>query len=290
MAKLSLADKIKVLFDVTKSSSLFIIVIVSLLFLAYIFTTINKKNLKSSKLTCIIIYSIILFSLLFAYRNSLSKMFDYLINNLFIVIYFPNLAIYLSAVLIANIIIWISIFKTRVTKLIKNINIIFYCIMTYILILILNIINTNNLDVFTQSSVYSNKEALALIELSSTIFVIWVLFLILYLVIRKFQKSKQVVPVESKKTTIPQMPKNYKLVEAPYYVKSANDEIKVVKNDVPRTNPYEELLTLDDYKLLLNILKEHKQKEQEEQERLKKQEEEQSKYRQLQELYSSLNK
>ncbi len=290
MAKLSLADKIKVLFDVTKSSSLFIMVIVSLLFLAYIFTTINKKNLKSSKLTCIIIYSIILFSLFFAYRNSLSKMFDYLINNLFIVIYFPNLAIYLSAILIANIIIWISIFKTRVTKLIKNINIIFYCIMTYILILILNIINTNNLDVFTQSSVYSNKEALALIELSSTIFVIWVLFLILYLVIRKFQKSKQVVPVESKKTTIPQMPKNYKLVEAPYYVKSANDEIKVVKNDAPRTNQYEELLTLNDYKLLLNILKEHKQKEQEEQERLKKQEEEQSKYRQLQELYSSLNK
>lgn len=290
MAKLSLADKIKVLFDVTKSSSLFIMVIVSLLFLAYIFTTINKKNLKSSKLTCIIIYSIILFSLFFAYRNSLSKMFDYLINNLFIVIYFPNLAIYLSAILIANIIIWISIFKTRVTKLIKNINIIFYCIMTYILILILNIINTNNLDVFTQSSVYSNKEALALIELSSTIFVIWVLFLILYLVIRKFQKSKQVVPVESKKTTIPQMPKNYKLVEAPYYVKSANDEIKVVKNNAPRTNQYEELLTLNDYKLLLNILKEHKQKEQEEQERLKKQEEEQSKYRQLQELYSSLNK
>lgn len=290
MAKLSLADKIKVLFDVTKSSSLFIMVIVSLLFLAYIFTTINKKNLKSSKLTCIIIYSIILFSLFFAYRNSLSKMFDYLINNLFIVIYFPNLAIYLSAILIANIIIWISIFKTRVTKLIKNINIIFYCIMTYILILILNIINTNNLDVFTQSSVYSNKEALALIELSSTIFVIWVLFLILYLIIRKFQKSKQVVPVESKKTTIPQMPKNYKFVEAPYYVKSANDEIKVVKNDAPRTNPYEELLTLNDYKLLLNILKEHKQKEQEEQERLKKQEEEQSKYRQLQELYSSLNK
>ena len=290
MTKLSLTDKLKILLEVTKSSKIFIIVIVSLLFLAYIFTTINKKNLKSSKFTYITIYVIILSSLLFAYRDSLSKMFDYLVNNLFIVIYFPNLAIYLSAILITNIIIWISIFRTKVTKLIKNINIIFYCVMTYILILILNIINVNKLDVFTQSYVYSNKEALALIELSSTIFIIWISFLILYLIIRRFQKDKQEIPVKQEKTNTNRMPKNYKLVEAPYYVKRADDAIKVVKNEAPRTNPYDELLTLNDYKLLLNILKDHKKKEQEEKERLKRQEEEQAKYRQLQELYSSLNK
>lgn len=286
MTKLSLIDKLKVLVDITKSSNIFIITIISLIFLAYIFITINKKNMKSSKLTYIIIYAIILSSLLFAYKDSLNNMFDYLVNNLFIVIYFPNLAIYLSAIIITNIIIWISIFKTKVSKLIKNINVIVYCIMTYILILILNVISSNNLDVFTQTSVYSNKEALALIELSSAIFVIWISFLLLYLAIRKFQKGI----TKEEKEQIEKPVQSTKTVEASYYVKSTNDEIKVVKNDTRPKTQYDDLLTLNDYKLLLNILKEHKEKEKAELEKQKREEEEQIKYRQLQELYSSINK
>lgn len=284
MTKLSLIDKLKVLVDITKSSNIFIVAIISLMFLAYIFITINKKNMKSSKITYIIIYAIILSSLLFAYKDSLNNMLDYLINNLFIVIYFPNLAIYLSAIIVTNIIIWISIFKTRISKLIKNINVIVYCIMTYILVLILNVISSNNLDVFTQTSVYSNKEALALIELSSTIFVIWISFLLLYLIIRKFQESI------SKEESLKKPLKNTNKVEASYYVKSTNEEIKVVKNNAKPKTPYDDLLTLNDYKLLLNILKEHKEKEQKELEKQKREEEEQTKYRQLQELYTSINK
>lgn len=268
MAKLSLLDKINVLVKITSSSKIFIVVIISLLFLAYIFITTNRKNFKTSKVIYLSIYAIIMASLLFTYRTSLANMFDYFMNNLFIVIYFPNLAIYSAAIIISNIILWISLFSDKSNKLIKVINVFVYCIMTYILILILNIISIHKLDVFTQASIYGNTDALALIELSSVIFVAWMCFLIVYKIIRVFQKSheKEPVPVKEvvkEKVIIKEdkpkvaLPKSYRLVEAPYFVKAQNNNIKVE----PNLKAYSDLFTIDDYKLLLNILSNHKHEE-----------------------------
>lgn len=292
MTKMSFMDKIQVLIDITSSSNIFIVVILSLLFLAYMFITINKKNLKNSKFTYFLIYGIVIASLLFTYRKSLGNMFDYLVDNLFIIIYFPNLAVYLSAIIVAHIILWISVFKQNISKLIKVINVLFYIVITYILILVLNVINLNNLDVFTQSSIYSNSDALALIELSSSIFMVWIVFLIIYTMIRSFQRTTENEAIEQakvvKKEKTVKLPKDYTLIEAPYVIKQDNDEIKVEATNKINDYQYNDLLTLGDYKLLLNILKDHKQKEKEEQEKLKKQEDEQSKYIQLQELYKSV--
>ena len=262
MAKLSLLDKINVLIKITSSSKIFLVVIISLLFLAYIFITTNKKNFKTSKIVYLSIYAIIMASLLFTYRTSLANIFDYFMNNLFIVIYFPNLAIYSVAIIISNIILWISLFSEKSNKIIKIINVFVYCIMTYILILILNIISINKLDVFTQASIYGNTDALALIELSSVVFVTWICFLIVYKIICAFQKSrekevvKEKVAVKDNKPTT-SLPKSYRLVEAPYFIKAQNKNITVE----PNTKAYSDLLTVEDYKLLLNILSNHKKGE-----------------------------
>lgn len=302
MAKLSLMDKISVLLNITSSSKVFIVVILSLVFLAFIFITTNKKNYKSSKMIYISIYAIIMASLLFAYRSSLANMVDYLMNNLFIAIYFPNFAIYLVGIVLSNIILWSSIFKDKTNKIIKVINVIVYCIMTYILILILNTINSNNLDVYTQSSIYGNTDALALIELSSTIFITWIVFLLVYKGIRHFQKNnkKQVIKEQPRvmKSQQPRvtMPKSYRLVEAPYFIRADRKNITVEQNK----KAYSDLLTLEDYKLLLNILSEHKKEEQNKQvikqpEKIEILEDtrtktivEQSKFQQLQDMYRSV--
>ena len=123
MTKMSLIDKIGVLLELTTSSKISIIVIMSLLFLAYLLISTNKKNFKSSKLLYSSVYILIVCSLLFTYRNSLQNMFDYMMNNFFILVYFPNLAVYLLAIIITNIIIWITVFNTKTTKIIKYINI-----------------------------------------------------------------------------------------------------------------------------------------------------------------------
>ena len=191
MSRLSLADKLKILGDVTSSSGLFVVAIVILVALALLLIATNTKTKKISKFICMAIYgSITLVSLIF-YREELFNMFDYMMNNFFIAVYFPNLAIYFAAIVATNIILWISIFNRKITKWIRAINTIVFCIIHYLLILIINIITTNKLDIFEQTSIYQNENALALIELSSTIFIVWILFLIIYKIIRIYQQKKE---------------------------------------------------------------------------------------------------
>lgn len=287
MARLSFIEKLSVLFNLTKSSTLYIIILLAIAALGLILVTSSKKSDKTTKIFYVTIYIILVMTLLYTYKDSLSNMLDYMMNNLFIIIYFPNLAIYLAAIITTNIICWVSIFNKKAQKIIKRINIAMYCIITYILVLILNIINENKLDVFSQTSVYGNKTAQALIELSSTIFIAWILFLIIYKIIKPYF-IKEKVPTKVIVKKVVQTPANYKPIEAPYQVKAINNSIKVEKEKNSNVSQYNDLLTIDDYKLLLNILKEQKEKEQQEKERQARIDKEQSKYQELQELYRSV--
>ena len=310
MTNMSFIDKLNVLFNITKSSMTYLIVIIVLVILASILMTLNKKNSKKARDFFIMIYVMIAVFLLVTYRSNLTNMFDYMMNNFFIVIYFPNLAVYLAAIIATNIILWTSISNPRTSKIVKKINILVFAIMTYILVLILNTIKENNLDVFTQTSVYGDKTAQALIELSSVIFIAWIIFLILYSTIRKYIIKKKMPrravsrqPIRTKesinKTDLVPVNENpiptkrieekpYREIEPPYYVMASDNQIKVQK--VKReTAEYDKLLTLDDYKLLLDVLKKAKQEQIEKRERKEKIRLEEEKLLELRQIYQSIS-
>lgn len=287
MARLSFVEKLSVLFNLTRSSKLYLVILLAVIALGLILLTSNRKSAKPVKFFYVLIYMIMIGIVLYVYKDNLSNMMDYMMNNLFIIIYFPNLAIYLAAILISNVICLVTVFSKKMPKIIKKINILMYCVISYILILILNIINENNLDVFNQSSVYGNTTAQALIELTSTVFIAWICFLIIYKIIKPYF-FKEKVPTKVIVKKVVKKPANYKPIEAPYQVKAVNNTIKVEKEPKENTAKYDDLLTIDDYKLLLNILKEQKEKERQEKERQERIDKEQAKYRELQELYRSV--
>ena len=231
MTQTTILDKLKIVFDISVSSKLFIAVIAFIILLSILALTTNRKNIKRTKKIYMIVYAIILIAILFFYHDSLGKMFDYMMNNFFIVLYFPNIAVYIAAIITTNIILLVSVLNLRTPKLIKNINTIIYAIMHYLLALVLNIITKNKLDIFSQTSIYSNADAQAVIELSSTIFIIWIVFLIIYKIIRKYQ-LKDKVPVRKKiivkKVRI--LPEGISEVIAPPFVKT--EPIKTVNEKV----------------------------------------------------------
>ncbi len=295
MTKMSFLDKLGVLVDVSKSSGLFIVAIFIIGIIGYLLYSINKKNMKHARRIYVGVALVILVFILIAYNSSLIDMFDYMMNNFFIAVYFPNVAIYLGALIIMNIILYISIFNYKVSKLIKNINIVVYCILNYILILILNIIVSKKLDVFTQASIYQNKQAQALIELSSVIFIVWILFLIIYRIIMIYLKKEYKEPVKIKKVYVKEkvetLPKNISKVEAPSFAKAiptVNIKEKEESKEDLIVKKLEDSLTLDDYKLLLKMLKEQREKERKARIRKQQEYDEQAKFRELQELYRSV--
>ena len=274
MIPMSFSEKIKVLVDVSSSSGICIASIFLLIFMGALFLTTNRKNAKSSKKLYISIYILLIVIMLIQYYSSLADMYDYMMNNFFIIFYFPNLAVYLVAIIITNIILWNTIFNFKEDKLLKYINTTIYCMIHYLLILILNVVTTNKLDVFDQSSVYKNTDSAALIGLSSTIFIVWVIFIIVYKIIRNTQKKNQKVRVPVRRIIKykKKLPENYQPIKLPETLEgkagSLSPKAAYVQPDLldfykqPQetktdnlSKEYESMFTLEDYKKMIEILK-----------------------------------
>lgn len=328
MMKLSLFDKLGLFFNVASNSYWSILILIVLLGIGILFSSKNKKKIKRNKIIYIIFTIVIIVSLLIGYSLPISKVFDNMMNNLFIVIYFPNLAVYFGALIATSIILWISIFNYKTTEAIKRLNLIIYIIMNYLFGLLLYVIKTNKLDIFSGESIYTNSEATALIELSSIIFILWILFLIIYKIIlialkKEYKPEVKKVIVKKEVKKLPDNYQNIKIpnivyinkpsmikikednklyteIEAPKLVYSdifmkpkkdyynveipnkvyGNKSKKKISNyytiDIPDmvyannkkkpaedTKLYEDMLSVDDYKLLLKLLLKEKQKEKE---------------------------
>lgn len=296
MSKLSFLDKINIFFNTIINNKISILILLLLIFLGYIFITNNKDNEKVTKKIYIGVYSSLVFLIVVFYYEYLGKLFDYMMNSFFVVIYFPNLAIYFLAVLISNIIVLISIFNYKIPKIIKNINIIIYLLITYLLTLLVGVIADKNLNIYKQESIYNNQNAHALIELSSIIFVSWIIFLLFYKWIRKYQNKNYNTKVVKKKI----LPSNVIVVRSPDKAfKYKKEELKpqIIKGDIEKeiekrarklineSKEFENLLSKEDYIILLNMLKEKKQKDAQ---IINSNTDEQASYAKLQELYKSV--
>ena len=172
MIQLSFIEKIQALLEIVKSSSLFIIlflVAASLIALLVIDYKINKK--VNGKLFIATIVVTLLF-IAIKYFNPLLTLADNLVEELIEMIYFPNLAVYLFTLISINVISLYAIIKNKffihkITSIITSI------IIDFLFILTLDIIVKNNIDIYERLTVYSNKELLVLIELTTIIYTIW---------------------------------------------------------------------------------------------------------------------
>lgn len=304
MSKLSLLDKLSLFIDVAKDSLWSVLILIILIVLVYIFSKTDKKTMKRNKIIYIAFSLLVLIILFICYLPSIGKIFDNMINNLFIVIYFPSLAVYFAAIIATSIILWVSLFSYKTSEIIKRLNLVIYLIINYLFALVIYTINNYKLDIFKTESIYGNKQATALIELTSIIFVVWVLFLIVYKLVLKYLRREYRPEVKKVlvKKEIKKLPENYVNIEVPNKVygniskpkkeeknytytnapsmvygnvsiKNTKpyieiDAPKVVYGTIPKkysldnkTKVYEDMLTLEDYKLLLKLLKEQKKRE-----------------------------
>ena len=142
----------------------------------------------------------------------------------------------------------------------------------YILfVLVLSLINQLQLDVFNLEELYNSNQVRSLLELSMMIFVIWVAVLVVYKIIRKYQlRHKSPTPVLE-----PTALKKYKLVK-PAIPKVMVEEAPI-EPEKTHTTAEPEPFTLEEYKMLSQLLKEQKQ-----------QQTEPAALSELQELYKSI--
>jgi len=277
MKHLSILEKLSILKSTATSSIIFLVILVVLSILVIIFSTTTRMNVKKKNKFYIGLYFIAIIGLLVMFHNSLIPMFDYMMDNLFVIFCFPNLASYLVAIITTNIILWITTLNGKENKIIRIINSVVFAIMHYLLVLILVTVKTNKLDVLSQTSIYSNQNALGLLQISSMIYITWIVFLTIYFVVRTIIYKKKGLTFEHVTVFTNELAKNsrkekskVKMVTAPSFIKG---HCPVKDNNIIIEKPqsmksaellaYEETLTLEDYKLLLNLLKAEKEQKKE---------------------------
>ena len=113
---------------------------------------------------------------------------DAIIDSVFMALYFPSLPVYMAILITSNTFLIVSLFSKKLLKSKKIINIINGLILDLLLILIIEIVSRNNINIYEQVTLYSDRYLLVLLELSTGIFTSWVLISLIISAKEKLKK------------------------------------------------------------------------------------------------------
>ena len=193
MNDFSLIQKFNMLMNLISSSYLFLIsMIVSIIILTVLIICIIF-NKKVNKWLFVGITSLVSILLLINYSDIIIKILDIILDSVFMALYFPNLPVYASIIFLANLFFVIGIFSKKKTKSQKISNIINAIILDFLLILIIDVVTKNNINIYEEVNLYTNSTLLVLLELSTGIFVSWILinlFISAHIKLKKYDEKE----------------------------------------------------------------------------------------------------
>lgn len=196
-------DFIQTLLDIISNSpSSVLFIIIGIVFATSMIINVKNKN-KSKKLITVLGWLFVIFFIIIRYNSYLNQLFDNLINNIFIQIFFPNLATYIIIILTTNIIFLYSLLSKKIKNFNKIFNIIFFTMIMILMLYTLEQIISNNINIYQFKEVYSNNNILTLIQSTTLLFTLWIIIIINKIIINKLiTKSIQNLNSDNKKQLV----------------------------------------------------------------------------------------
>ena len=190
MVDITFLEKINLIFNFLKKNSIVLLII--LLVVIIIMDLLYGRNSKSTKRLYVIIIALLVIFSLFVYYKPLLNIIDVYIANIFRITYFPSIVEYVTMLSITLIIQVVSCIRNK--KVVKHINIWVGIILEILFIVNLIAMNNIRVDLNTLTSIYENNLLLAIFQLSSIIFVIWILLNLIVYIISLFLNKKLELP------------------------------------------------------------------------------------------------
>ena len=190
MVDTTIIDKLNLIYKFISDKSIIMMIIILMLFI--IMDLMYGKNNKQTKLLYITVLILIFVYGLFTYYKPLLNVLDIYITYLFKITYFPSIIEYMTMIIITIIIQIYSLKKSN--KVQRNIN--FWIGIIIEILFITNIIALNNIniDLNNITSIYENDLLLSIFQLSSIIFMIWIIYNLLTYLIKSFIDSRIKMP------------------------------------------------------------------------------------------------
>ena len=248
MDRLTLIDMFSKFFAYLGKNPLFIAIFV-IFVLVYFYLILSPvfTNKHKRLYTLFLLAGII--ALIIIYGKTFWEFLDYLIDNIFVIIYFPNLPAYVVMVIITIIIFIITMFKEDIAPVVKRINTAVFLLIIFFLILAANIVVSKSLNVYSEISIYSNITLAVMIQFTMIIFALWMVALLVIRLIHIFGKKADKVEEEK-------IVEENKKVAPPVQTVTAS-----MKSIVPIAMEHkdEDMFTLEGYRLLYEYLKKIKE-------------------------------
>ena len=177
MANYSILDKIKILFKTIISNPFFSLSALFGLILAILMIIDIIKQKKIRKRYYIAAWFFVFFFITTKYMKVIPKLFDNLINQIFMTLYFPSIGVYMFLLIAVNVGFIYCLIK-NIHKSYKILSGIISIILDLLFVIIINIIVENNIDITSEITLYTNSNLLVLLEISTALFVSWILLII----------------------------------------------------------------------------------------------------------------
>lgn len=176
MEFLSILEKLKVTLNLILENNILIILAFLLIFITLLRIS-NKINNRKMMISIYIAELIILVATIYFDKEFLLKIGSNLIDNIFLNFYFPSIYVYLFVFVITNIIFIYTKLNRLISKTYKTITNIYFLTFEFLFILLLNVIAKNNIDIFSQTSLFTNNNILVLLELSTLSFFLYMVIM-----------------------------------------------------------------------------------------------------------------
>ena len=179
MNQLTILEKIQVLFKLLFSSPIIIGIFVFSLFLMIVLFFNSRLNRKLVKYSFIGIYVLVIGFAFFKYGSYFLTSIDSFLTLFMANIYFPTIPVYVAIMIISFIIMIVTLSSNKRSKVVKIINTVFFTVIQMLFAVFIYVIESNKIDVSSNSNLYTNEQTLTLLELGMGLFVIWIIILLI---------------------------------------------------------------------------------------------------------------
>lgn len=177
MTYLSILEKLKILFNMLWDFKVVLIFVSLMIALTGIYM-IKKISTKKYGIFMTLMFIMLFAISIISNHRILLNTFDDFTTIFFSNIYFPSIYIYIALLVLVDLIFIISLLSKKIRKAYKIINSIVFILNNIIFAVVLNIIAKNKIDVFSVTSLYTNINLVAVLEISINLVILWILSLL----------------------------------------------------------------------------------------------------------------
>lgn len=190
MIQMSLFEQLAYLVEMIVSSPLTIFLLFIICgFVALLIAEIKSKDKTISK---ILVYGFLTSTILvaFIYNKSILMLLDSFMDKVFETIFFPNIVTYVLILVFINTLLITLLLKNKVKEVYKVITFIATVQIDFLAILTLNTITKNDINIYSELTLYSDKTLLVLLQFTTEIFVLWLIIMFMATIINNLISMK----------------------------------------------------------------------------------------------------